>query len=103
MVAQKRKRRAAPPTETQEQESKPSEKPALPPTHQRFTIWDYVFVNLFFWVFCWLQRTVAGYLNGDDMGLDFFFYTMAIGFTVVSIVAFVHDLLSGEIAKEPEV
>ena len=103
MVAQKRKRRAAPPTETREQESKPSEKSALPPTHQRFTIWDYVFVNLFFWVFCWLQRTVAGYLNRDDMGLDFFFYTMAIGFTVVSIVAFVHDLLSGEIAKEPEV
>lgn len=104
MAAQKRKRRPvqakenslpAHPAPTDSQQAVPSDR-------QRFTAWDYLFVNLFFWVFCWVQRHVAEYLNGDDMGLDFFFYTMAAGFTVVSVVAFIHDLLTGEVVKEPD-
>ena len=101
MAGQKRKRRTERPSESQEPLPDSQEKTDSA-DHQRFTAWDYVFVNLFFWVFCWLQRTVAAYLNKDDMGLDFFFYTMALGFTVVSIVAFIHDLLSGEVVKDPE-
>jgi len=101
MAREKRKRRA----EQSNEGVKPSaetQKKTDSTDHPRFTAWDYVFVNLFFWVFCWLQRTVAAYLNKDDMGLSFFFYTMALGFTVVSIVAFIHDLLSGEVAKESD-
>ncbi len=104
MAAQKRKRRSEQVTEIAS-----SPHPAPSDSHQadsadrqRFTVWDYLFVNLFFWVFCWIQRHVAEYLNGDDMGLDFFFYTMAAGFTVVSVVAFIHDLLTGEVVKEPD-
>lgn len=104
MAGQRRKRRAARLTETPTPpaETEAKEEPPASPSRQRFTGWDYLFVNLFFWVFCWLQRTVAEYLNGDDMGLSFFFYTMAGGFTVVSIVAYVHDLLSGEVTSESE-
>ncbi|HOE11853.1 MAG TPA: hypothetical protein PLQ35_10995 [bacterium] len=101
MSKQKRKKRAEQPIESREAVPKAREK-AGPVSHQRFTAWDYLFANLFFWVFCWLQRTVAAYLNGDDMGLSFFFYTMALGFTIVSIVAFIHDLLSGDIVQETE-
>ena len=101
MAGQKRKQLAEQPNENQ-RSSPDTQGKADSVDPQRFTAWDYVFVNLFFWVFCWLQRTVAAYLNKDDMGLDFFFYTMALGFTVVSIVAFIHDLLSGEVVKESE-
>jgi hypothetical protein len=104
MAGQKRKRRSVqlPETPTSSPETQTEEEQPVSPNHQRFTVWDYLFVNLFFWVFCWLQRTVAEYLNGDDMGLDFFFYTMAAGFSLVSLVAFIHDLLSGEVVSESE-
>ena len=101
MAAQKRKRRTEQNSDTQDLSPQPEEI-AQTVRHQRFSAWDYLFVNLFFWVFCWLQCIVAAYLNKDDMGLRFFFYTVAVGFTVVSIVTFIHDLFSGEIAKESE-
>ncbi|HPA46398.1 MAG TPA: hypothetical protein PLZ55_04620 [bacterium] len=101
MSRQKRKKRADQPIESRDTALEAQENTG-PVSHQRFTAWDYLFANLFFWVFCWLQRTVASYLNGDDMGLSFFFYTMALGFTIVSIVAFIHDLLSGDIVQETE-
>jgi len=104
MAGQRRKRRAVQLTETATPAAETQEKkqPPVSSGRQRFTFWDYLLVNVFFWVFCWLQRTVAEILNGDDMGLNFFFYTMAAGFTAVSIVAFVHDWLTGEDIGESE-
>ena len=105
MAGQKRKRRPVQPAKTPPStpDTQAEETQAVSSGHQRFTFWDYLFVNLFFWVFCWLQRTVAAYLNQDDMGLNFFFYTLAAGFSLVSVVAFIHDWLSGEVVNESDV
>ncbi len=68
----------------------------------RFSPWEYLIVNVFFWLFCFVQRHLAAWWIGEDVGLDFFFYTIASAFTLVSIFTFVHDLFYPEpIENEP--
>ncbi len=67
---------------------------------KRFRPWDYLFINIFFWLFCFVQRHLAAWWIGEDVGLDFFFYTIATAFTLVSIFTFIHDLFYPEPAED---
>lgn len=62
----------------------------------RFRPWDYLIVTVFMWLLCFIQRHVAAWWIGEDVGLDFFFYTIATTFTLVAIFTFIHDLFYPE-------
>ena len=57
----------------------------------RFTLWEYVILNLLFWAFCVLQYAVVRVVTHEKLGLGFFFLSLALGFTVVSIISWCFD------------
>lgn len=60
---------------------------------ERFSALEYLFVNALFWVFCLVNLLVAKWYMGEMTGLFFFFGVMALGFTTVSVIAYLHDRL----------
>ena len=58
---------------------------------ERFSALEYLFVNALFWVFCLVNLLVAKWYMGETTGLFFFFGVMALGFTAVSVLSYLHD------------
>lgn len=58
----------------------------------RFTFGEYLILNLVFWVFCLLQYVVVFLVTDEDLGLKFFFFALASGFTLVSVFSWCFDM-----------
>lgn len=56
-----------------------------------FPIKGYIILNLIFYVFCFFQVLIVHKAGGESEGLFFFFLTIALGFTVVSIFDCLYD------------
>ena len=59
-----------------------------------FPIRGYIWLNVFFWVFCAIEVLVVRWWLEDIQGVIFFFLLLAIGFTVVSIYDCLYDRLA---------
>lgn len=92
--------RRGPRTEPVNRERQQQEEARLAPPQPRFQPWNYLIINVFFWLFCFVQRHLAAWWIGEDVGLNFFFFTIACAFTLVSVFTFVHDLFYPEPAEE---
>lgn len=77
------------------QSIKPEKKPEK--RTNRFYIWDYIVVCVFFILFCYLQKYVALKLLGEEQivkwSLNFFFDTLWKGFVIVAVLVGLHDFL----------
>jgi len=56
-----------------------------------FPIKGYVILNLIFYAFCFFQVLIVHKAGGESEGLFFFFLTIALGFTIVSIFDCLYD------------
>lgn len=68
--------------------------PSAPSTvkpDDRFKLWEYALVNLIFWAFCMVQYVVVRVVTRETLGLMFFFSSLAIGFSVVSVLSWCFD------------
>ncbi len=71
-------------------ESVPATPQAVKPD-ERFKLWEYALVNLIFWAFCMVQYVVVRVVTRESLGLMFFFSSLAIGFSVVSVLSWCFD------------
>jgi len=73
------------------------------PASDRFTFAEYLVAVLVFWAFCALTFLVTWLVTGETIGMPFFFLALCVGFTVVAVFSWLHDLLyrEEEPGKEP--
>jgi len=67
---------------------------------ERYTITEYIIVNVIFWAFCIIQALLISLITKESFrecrGIVFFFGSLMIGFTVVSIFSWLHDIFYKE-------
>lgn len=72
----------------------PGEDPAAQyaePAVVKFTVRQYVLMNLLFLAFCVIQLLLARYFIRETRGLYFFFGLLASGFAAVSVFDYLYD------------
>ncbi|MCA9439819.1 MAG: hypothetical protein KC964_03365 [Candidatus Omnitrophica bacterium] len=79
-----------------ENQTPPSEEknPVLIPEEsdpERFSAFQYMAVNVAFWIFCMVNYYVAKWFMGEGTGLVFFFSVISVGFTAACIISYLHD------------
>ncbi len=75
----------------QEQEDRPKHQDDEPEDNELFPIKGYIILNLIFYAFCFFQVLIVHKAGGESEGLFFFFLTIALGFSVVSIFDALYD------------
>jgi len=73
---------------------------AAPLPEDRFSFAEYLVAVLIFWAFCGLTFLVTWLWTGETIGMPFFFLALCVGFTVVAVFSWLHDLLYRD--EEPE-
>ena len=58
---------------------------------ERFSAFQYLAVNVGFWIFCIVNYYVAKWFMGEGTGLVFFFSVLSVGFTVACVISYLHD------------
>jgi len=58
---------------------------------ERFSAFQYMAVNVGFWIFCIVNYFVAKWFMGEGTGLVFFFSVLSIGFTAACVISYLHD------------
>jgi len=69
----------------------------------RFTFAEYMVAVLVFWLIVGAQFLVTYKWTGETIGMKYFFLTLGIGFTVVALLSWLHDIFyHGDESGEPE-
>ncbi len=69
---------------------------------ERFSAFQYLAVNVAFWIFCIVNYFVAKWFMGEGTGLVFFFSVLSVGFTVACIISYLHDRFYEDDLPNPE-
>lgn len=69
---------------------------------ERFSAFQYLVVNVAFWIFCIVNYFVAKWFMGEGTGLVFFFSVMCIGFTAACMISYLHDRFYEDDLPNPE-
>lgn len=103
-MAKGKRRKSSGTSEAQAAGAKPSPQAPVPqrPAEDRFTFAEYLVAVLVFWVFCGLTFLVTYLWTGETIGMPFFFLALCVGFTVVAVFSWLHDLFYREEDSEGE-
>jgi hypothetical protein len=63
---------------------------------ERYSLVEYLAVVAAFWLLCGLQLVLIRLFTGEVVGLYFLFGCLGIGFTIVALVSWLHDLFYRE-------
>ncbi len=69
---------------------------------ERFSAFQYLVVNVAFWIFCVVNYFVAKWMMGEGTGLVFFFSVLSIGFTAACVISYLHDRFYEDDLPSPE-
>ena len=69
---------------------------------ERFSAFQYLAVNIAFWIFCIVNYFVAKWFMGEGTGLVFFFGVLSVGFTAACIISYLHDRFYEDDLPNPE-
>ena len=69
---------------------------------ERFSAFQYLAVNVAFWIFCVVNYFVAKWFMGEGTGLVFFFSVLSVGFTAACIISYLHDRFYEDDLPDPE-
>lgn len=72
------------------------------PAEDRFTFAEYLVAVLVFWAFCGLTFLVTYLWTKETIGMPFFFLALCVGFTVVAVFSWLHDMFYREEDTEEE-
>ena len=79
-----------------EREAPAPSRPEIRSADDRFTFAEYLVVVILFWVFCGVVFLVTWIWTGESIGMPFFFLALCVGFTIVAVFSWLHDLLYRE-------
>jgi fatty acid desaturase len=85
-----------------EGDSSPKSMPQQRPAEDRFTFAEYLVAVLVFWVFCGLTFLATWLWTKETIGMPFFFLALCVGFTVVAVFSWLHDIFYREDETEEE-
>ena len=77
-------------------------KAPLEADRERFSAFQYLVVNLAFWIFCIVNYWVAKWFMGEGTGLVFFFSVICVGFTAACMISYLHDRFYEDDLPNPE-
>jgi len=98
MAKGKRRRNAGSGEDRTQRERQPAAPPKaqIRPAGDRFTFAEYLVVVILFWIFCGVVFLVTWLWTRESIGMPFFFLALCVGFTVVAVFSWLHDLLYHE-------